>query len=882
MASRKRDASAIWMSVSVLAVMFFLAGAGAAQAKQCPAYDPAHPIVKCTGANTWCGGTCVASEPVCPNDPKNQLTKVDCGGCTCTCPDSFPMNCLGTNGYCQKTNDACAPLNRQSVCNSDPGAPGYPDVTLNKCGSCLSGFTECFGNCVSSTNPSCPPPAIWDPCNNKCIEKYVLSNPTPAQAPQPVDIKVIGNASISTGDLFFSPGKAIRVDGTGATQLNIGNWGGGATSGNVRIFGSLFTDAGVSTVDATPVAPKTVKTDSLCLTNGTICKSEWPVGLPTTALAGETLRFDGTAWVASSFLFNTTTAVGIGTTVPGWHLDVRSNSGEAMVNIDDRLGTLWTGVRMGRLTAGDENKEKWFVGMNNASDNFRIRRSGAADDVVVDTAGNVGIGQAVPAQKLDVNGTAQVVGFKMPTGAQDTYILTSDADGVGTWQVRPIGLPAVADAGDTLRYNGTLWINNHQLYNDGSMIAIGNTSPGYPLDISSASGTMVLRLNQDTTTNLWTGLRLDRQRAEKWYIGMNSTDDKLLLRRGGATNDLVIDTTGKVGVGTAFPDAPFEVSFANANTAPLMYASSLKITNTDPTNNNASSLLFAGSNGRVAGISAIMTDHTVGSANSDLAFYTTKDNVLSEKMRIMDGGAVGIGVPDPGYPLDVNGGSGTAVLRVNQASAGKLWTGVRLDRQRSEKWYIGINDIDEKLRFRRNGSTDDLVVDAGKVGVGTDTPSFTMDVAGTAQVTGFKMPTGAVDKYVLTSDPSGQASWQKMQFADECTGGKFDHLTAASYDGSQGGYQSVNALCGAGMHICTPDEILKTVQCAAASLPAAGSYSWIANGAPGFTSPAANDCAGWTSNAFNSYGDFWEFSGAAGGKGLATGCNAAYQIACCK
>ncbi len=855
-----------------IAAAVLLAGVGAAEAKQCPAFDPAHPIVKCTGGNTWCGGTCVVNEPVCPNDPNNQLTKVDCGGCACTCPDTAPINCLAVNGYCQRTNTTCAAIFRNSECNTNPGAAGYPDITLNKCGSCVSGYTECFGNCVSSTNPACPPPATWDPCNNKCIEKYVLSTPTPAQTPQPVDVKVQGNVSITNGDFYLTPNKAIRVDGSGDTLLNIGNWGIGATSGNLRVFGSVFTDAGVSTVDTTPVAPKTVKTDTLCLNNGTSCKSDWPIGLPTTAVAGQTLRYDGSIWAADSFLFNSDAGIGIGTTTPGWHLDIRSNAGESMINVDDRLGTLWTGLRVGRKAGADENKEKWFVGMSGVDDTLRVRRAGATDDLTIDATG-----------KVTVAGTLQTSAFKMPTGAQDTYILTSDAAGTGTWQVRPIGLPANANAGDTLRYDGAAWINNNLLYNDGSKIAIGNQSPGYPLDISSQTGTSVLRLNQDTLTNLWTGLRLDRNRSEKWYIGMNGTDDKLLLRRGGAANDLVVDETGKVGIGTDFPGSPLDVTFANSSTSPLMNAASLKITNTDPTANNAATLMFAGSNGRVAGISAILTDHTVGSANADMAFYTTKDNVVTEKMRILDGGSVGFGAPDPGYPIDVSSDTGTSIMRLNQSSPGRLWTGLRLDRQRAEKWYVGMNSTDDKFLLRRSGSANDLVVDeTGKVGVGQDNPAFKMDVAGTVQLTGFKMPTGAVDKYVLTSDPAGQASWQKMQYADDCTGGKFDHLTSASYDGNQGGYATVNGLCGAGMHICTPDEILKTVQCAAASLPADGFYAWIANGAPGFTSPAANDCMGYTSNATNSYGDFWQFSGPTGGKGLATGCNAAYQIACCK
>jgi|GEM_PF-5951772 len=169
----------------------------------------------------------------------------------------------------------------------------------------------------------------------------------------------------------------------------------------------------------------------------------------------------------------------------------------------------------------------------------------------------------------------------------------------------------------------------------------------------------------------------------------------------------------------------------------------------------------------------------------------------------------------------------------------------------------------------------------GVPGVG----STTIDSTGVT-TDALTLTNGAADGSILVSDATGKATWQVLSIG-ECIGpsGKYDHMSAASYSGQinvagSTGYAGANAACGAGSHICTPDELLSTVRCSPASLPASGNV-WLANGAPSFTSPAANDCAGWTSSVATTYGSFWQFSGANGGKGFSTSCNLSLKIACC-
>ena len=81
--------------------------------------------------------------------------------------------------------------------------------------------------------------------------------------------------------------------------------------------------------------------------------------------------------------------------------------------------------------------------------------------------GNFGIGQASPAQKLDVNGIVKMTGFSLPTNASAGYVLTSSSVGIGTW------MPATGGGGSSF------WSPNGQdIYNTNSgNVGIGTINP---------------------------------------------------------------------------------------------------------------------------------------------------------------------------------------------------------------------------------------------------------------------------------------------------------------------------------------------------------------------------------------------------------------------
>lgn len=99
----------------------------------------------------------------------------------------------------------------------------------------------------------------------------------------------------------------------------------------------------------------------------------------------------------------------------------------------------------------------------------------------IDNVGDVGIGTASPAEKLDVKGTIQMTGFKLPTGATNGHVLISDAAGVGTWQPSS----AVADNDWTGAGTGQLYPSNLT-----DNVGIGTSTPEAQLHVEGDDGVL--------------------------------------------------------------------------------------------------------------------------------------------------------------------------------------------------------------------------------------------------------------------------------------------------------------------------------------------------------------------------------------------------------
>ena len=112
-------------------------------------------------------------------------------------------------------------------------------------------------------------------------------------------------------------------------------------------------------------------------------------------------------------------------------------------------------------------------------------------NAIVDASNKIQLGNT-DVTSVNTSGTYTGAGFKTPNGTSSQYLM---ADGsVSTGAAGPqgaTGLPS-GTTGQTLRYNGTDWVANSTLYNDGSTIGVGTSTPNAETSLDIATQLPVL------------------------------------------------------------------------------------------------------------------------------------------------------------------------------------------------------------------------------------------------------------------------------------------------------------------------------------------------------------------------------------------------------
>ena len=203
------------------------------------------------------------------------------------------------------------------------------------------------------------------------------------------------------------------------------------------------------------------------------------------------------------------------------------------------------------------------------------------------------------------------------------------------------------------------------------------------------------------------------------------------------TTLVVDDVNDRVGIGTATPSAPIDVEGVNGVVLGRFYdgvgLASLKLTTNS---NNEVGIAHA------------------GVASGGLTFSTGSGAVGSERMRISSSGNVGIGVTDPDAKLEIQSGVvDSEVLNVRGFNADRgLNISVNNEGSITDSLVDFNNELSNgRISFSLGGGEKMRIDDSGNVGIGTDAPLSTLDVASnrntTFTLTSTANDSGYLDQY---------------------------------------------------------------------------------------------------------------------------------------
>ena len=508
------------------------------------------------------------------------------------------------------------------------------------------------------------------------------------------------------------------------------------------------------------------------------------VGVVSNLTSGQLCRTDGTYVICDSTTPTIAgSQVGIGTTAPNASalLDVFSTtqgllpprvtaSQEAAIGTNSAMGGLVVyNTSANELDVYNSTTNAWEAVGANAADaagstgqvQFNLNSSnelGASANLFWDNTNyRLGIGTAIPSQALEVNGIAKIdtgliASLHYPAADSTTAIQFDKAN--GTTNVMDIdttnGRVGIGTTGaGTLLEIGN-WATNNNPYQALQYITDANstetdsgvvnetydtTKPSFGIDFRRvwSNGTVTdIGSIEAFGSGSWRGGLLFRTKNNQTSNG--SPD----------TNAMMISPAGNVGIGTTAPGAPLEV--ANSSGGNL-----LKLTSGNGISSNTAGILFAEQPGGTQSLAQV-TGINDNSWGGHLSFSTavsgsSPGGALTEKMRILDNGNIGIGTTSPTNILSLGGsaartiwmernptastaGNGLTVQAGGAASGGTNLTGGNLTLASGISTGTGSSSINFNVYPGNAASTTDntattamVINGAGQVGIGTPTPN---------------------------------------------------------------------------------------------------------------------------------------------------------------
>ena len=413
-----------------------------------------------------------------------------------------------------------------------------------------------------------------------------------ATAGDPVWLGTGGNLIYGLINKPYAPAHLVFIGIV--TRVNVNN---GEIFVNVQNGFELKEIHDVDIITNVPINGDVLGYDGTLWVNKTI--AEWLGYTPANAsgTVNYVSKFTGTTTLGNSQIFDNGTNVGIGTTTPGYRLQVEASN---FAVFSAKSTGASTGNRSLFINDLDKGIELLTYGSTYASGSlFGVGAGGSSLSSNTTSAFAVGTTTATPLY-LGTNGTEKMR-------------VTSVGDiGIGT--TSPIS---------KLQTSGIVSVGSGASANSIGVMQLitGGASP-----ISN-------KITYGTDGTGW-----------KFAIGKNQA--------GTVTDQFVIQDNGNVGIGTTSPSTKLDVTDTSAGNI----VNNITVQNASNTAGTEAGVFFAPTiatgNIRGARITGIQED---GNNTIGLKFYTGSGAPPTEKMRITSGGNVGIGTTNPSALLDVAG-----------------------------------------------------------------------------------------------------------------------------------------------------------------------------------------------------------------------------------
>jgi hypothetical protein len=404
--------------------------------------------------------------------------------------------------------------------------------------------------------------------------------------------------------------------------------------------------------------------------------------------------------------------------------------------------------------------------------------------------GNVGIGVSNPTANLDIRGSSTDIGSMVNIGNSDIshrltlfggrqndpnpFIQWKNGDPLrfatdaGGWseKMRITGLGLVGIGTDTplerLHVNGKFYLSNTMDY------------PFIFLDNSFSGGHCGLVFNYNSTNMAW------------MYYDQN--DNQLVLNAengSGFRKDMVITSTGNVGIGAPYPASHFHVAdVAPGQTATFgsPIAGWTSSTNVNIGDDNGPSILYIGQNDNNKGFLYWQYNATPANAYYHIGTYGGA-NPLVLQAEAAAGGKVGIGTTAPAALFHVAENSpnytavfGTPISGTNMSTnvsvgddnaSAVLYVGQSTQNKGLLKWDYDLTPSNAYFAVGTYAGLNPLILQegGGKVGIGTTMPGSLLDVQYDGYTHNYLGYSNSIGSYFYHNELDGDGDGQAALYA---------------------------------------------------------------------------------------------------------------------